>query len=70
MVCDFFYPNMGGVESHIYQVSQCLINRGHKVMVLEPFIRGKISRDLTKSCVRVLDKTRLIFSRINGPNVF
>ena len=32
MVCDFFYPNMGGVESHIYQVSQCLINRGHKVI--------------------------------------
>ncbi|XP_046860104.1 phosphatidylinositol N-acetylglucosaminyltransferase subunit A-like [Xenia sp. Carnegie-2017] len=34
MVCDFFYPNMGGVESHIYQVSQCLINRGHKVVIV------------------------------------
>ncbi|CAB4002423.1 Hypothetical predicted protein, partial [Paramuricea clavata] len=34
MVCDFFYPNMGGVESHIYQVSQCLINRGHKVVII------------------------------------
>lgn len=31
MVCDFFYPNMGGVESHIYQIAQCLIRRGHKV---------------------------------------
>ena len=31
MVSDFFYPNMGGVESHIYQLSQCLIQRGHKV---------------------------------------
>jgi len=34
MVSDFFYPNMGGVESHIYQLSQCLIARGHKVIVI------------------------------------
>ncbi|XP_068687854.1 phosphatidylinositol N-acetylglucosaminyltransferase subunit A-like [Montipora foliosa] len=34
MVSDFFYPNMGGVESHIYQLSQCLIQRGHKVVVV------------------------------------
>ena len=31
MVSDFFYPNMGGVESHLYQISQCLMKRGHKV---------------------------------------
>lgn len=34
MVCDFFYPNMGGVEMHIYQLSQCLIDRGHKVIMI------------------------------------
>ncbi|KAL9958833.1 hypothetical protein ACROYT_G035901 [Oculina patagonica] len=34
MVSDFFYPNMGGVESHIYQLSQCLIQRGHKVVIV------------------------------------
>lgn len=34
MVCDFFYPNMGGVESHIYQLSSCLIDRGHKVIIV------------------------------------
>ncbi|WAR14724.1 PIGA-like protein [Mya arenaria] len=34
MVSDFFYPNQGGVESHIYHLSQCLINRGHKVIVV------------------------------------
>ncbi|KAG9271003.1 phosphatidylinositol N-acetylglucosaminyltransferase subunit A [Astyanax mexicanus] len=33
MVSDFFYPNMGGVESHIYQLSQCLLERGHKVVI-------------------------------------
>jgi len=34
MVSDFFYPNMGGVESHIFQLSQCLLERGHKVIVV------------------------------------
>jgi len=34
MVSDFFYPNMGGVESHIFQVSQCLMERGHRVIVI------------------------------------
>jgi hypothetical protein len=31
MISDFFYPNMGGVEEHLYQISQCLIKRGNKV---------------------------------------
>jgi phosphatidylinositol glycan class A protein len=34
MVSDFFYPNMGGVEEHIYNLSQCLLERGHKVVVI------------------------------------
>ncbi len=34
MVSDFFYPLIGGVENHIYQLSQCLIERHHKVIVV------------------------------------
>ncbi|XP_050505677.1 phosphatidylinositol N-acetylglucosaminyltransferase subunit A isoform X2 [Diabrotica virgifera virgifera] len=34
MVSDFFFPNMGGVEEHIYNLSQCLLQKGHKVIVL------------------------------------
>lgn len=34
MVSDFFYPNMGGVEEHIYSLSQCLIANGHKVVIM------------------------------------
>ena len=34
MVSDFFFPNLGGVEMHIWSLSQCLIQRGHKVVVL------------------------------------
>ena len=33
MVSDFFLPNIGGVESHIYHLSQNLIERGHYVVV-------------------------------------
>lgn len=31
MISDFFYPNTGGVENHLYQLSSCLIQRGNKV---------------------------------------
>nr|SVE70389.1 EOG090X0515 [Daphnia similis]SVE71644.1 EOG090X0515 [Daphnia similis] len=34
MVSDFFYPNLGGVETHIFTLSQCLIKLGHKVVVI------------------------------------
>ena len=34
MVSDFFYPLIGGVENHIYQLSQCLIARQYKVIVV------------------------------------
>ncbi|XP_055389127.1 phosphatidylinositol N-acetylglucosaminyltransferase subunit A [Condylostylus longicornis] len=34
LVSDFFYPNMGGVEEHIFNLSQCLLANGHKVIVI------------------------------------
>lgn len=34
MVSDFFYPNEGGVENHIYALSTRLAARGHKVIVV------------------------------------
>jgi len=34
LVSDFFYPNMGGVESHLYQLAQCLLEQGHKVIIV------------------------------------
>ncbi|KAF2348907.1 Glycosyl transferase family 1 [Trinorchestia longiramus] len=34
MVSDFLYPNVGGVEEHIFQLSQCLLQRGHKVVAV------------------------------------
>lgn len=34
MVCDFFHPNIGGVENHIYILSVNLLRRGHKVVAV------------------------------------
>ncbi|CAK9299269.1 unnamed protein product [Gordionus sp. m RMFG-2023] len=34
MVSDFFYPNSGGVENHIYQLSTFLIQQGYKVIAV------------------------------------
>ncbi|KAJ6532761.1 transferase [Mycena vulgaris] len=34
MITDFFHPNFGGVENHVYMLSANLIRRGHKVIVI------------------------------------
>uniref|UniRef100_A0A1I7X3U9 PIGA domain-containing protein n=1 Tax=Heterorhabditis bacteriophora TaxID=37862 RepID=A0A1I7X3U9_HETBA len=34
LVSDFFCPNAGGVETHIYFLAQCLLQQGHKVVVI------------------------------------
>jgi phosphatidylinositol glycan class A protein len=34
MVSDFFFPQPGGIESHIYQLATKLVDRGHKVIVI------------------------------------
>lgn len=34
MVCDFFYPRLGGVENHIWSLAYQLLRLGHKVIVI------------------------------------
>ena len=34
MVCDFFYPRLGGVENHVWSLAYHLIRLGHKVIVI------------------------------------
>ena len=42
LICtDFAFPKFGGVETHGYQLAQCLIERGHKVT----FITNKFQGD-------------------------
>ena len=34
MVCDFFWPRLGGVEMHVWSLSQCLMKLGWRVVVI------------------------------------
>ncbi|KAK0416022.1 hypothetical protein QR680_012253 [Steinernema hermaphroditum] len=34
LVSDFFCPNAGGVETHIYSLGECLLKLGHRVIVI------------------------------------
>lgn len=44
MASDFFYPNTGGVEEHIFNLSQCLISKGHKVIALTHSYGDRVGR--------------------------
>lgn len=41
LVSDFFYPNLGGVETHLWCLAQCLLTRGHKVIVISHQYDGR-----------------------------
>lgn len=44
LVSDFFYPRLGGVEQHQYQLAQGLLRRGHKVIVVTGSYGNKFER--------------------------
>lgn len=59
MVSDFFYPNFGGVENHIYYLSQCLIKLGHKVTISLKYRqegRGGLGREEEEVVLRSFSK--------------
>jgi phosphatidylinositol glycan class A protein len=44
-VSDFFHPDVGGVETHMYHLAQNLRKRGHKVVVLTCMKTGLTNQD-------------------------
>lgn len=56
MVSDFFFPNVGGVEEHIYNLSQCLLQKGHKVVVITHSYGDRVGNFFLTSAVLVLYK--------------
>ena len=40
LATDFVAPKWGGVETHGYQLASCLIERGHKVIMISSMYRG------------------------------
>uniref|UniRef100_A0A4W3I0Z7 phosphatidylinositol N-acetylglucosaminyltransferase n=1 Tax=Callorhinchus milii TaxID=7868 RepID=A0A4W3I0Z7_CALMI len=71
MVSDFFYPNMGGVESHIYQLSQCLLERGHKVVVVtHAYGRRRGVRYLTRGLKVYHLPLRVMYNQSTATSLF
>jgi len=44
-VCPYFYPHVGGVESHVLTLSKELVKRGHEVHVLTALLPGMKERE-------------------------
>ncbi|KAI9263912.1 hypothetical protein EDC94DRAFT_606495 [Helicostylum pulchrum] len=71
MVSDFFYPNMGGVESHLYELSQRLIQRGHKVIIVtHAYGNRKGVRYLTNGLKVYYISAQVIYSEATIPSFY
>ena len=71
MVCDFFFPQPGGVESHIYQLSSKLIDRGHKVVIITHAYEGRTGiRYLTNGLKVYYVPFFVIYRQSTMPTVF
>ncbi|CAO2652600.1 Nn.00g008830.m01.CDS01 [Neocucurbitaria sp. VM-36] len=71
MVSDNFYPQPGGVESHMYQLSSKLIDRGHKVIVITHAYAGRTGvRYLTNGLKVYYVPFFVIYRETTFPTVF
>jgi phosphatidylinositol N-acetylglucosaminyltransferase subunit A len=61
LVCDFFYPRVGGVEVHVYQLSVALKRRGCKVIILTHQFKNRQGVKYMGNGVKVKFKNKLIF---------
>ncbi|KAL6705578.1 Phosphatidylinositol N-acetylglucosaminyltransferase GPI3 subunit [Coniothyrium glycines] len=71
MVSDNFFPQPGGVESHMYQLSSKLIDRGHKVIVVTHAYAGRTGvRYLTNGLKVYYVPFFVIYRETTFPTVF
>ena len=70
-VSDFFYPNVGGVEGHMYHLSQRLIQRGHKVVIITHSYPGRQGVKYLSSCVKVYYLPHfLVTDQVSLPTIY
>lgn len=71
MVSDFFFPQPGGVESHIYQLSSKLMDRGHKVIIITHAYDGRTGIRYLTNGIKVYHVPFLVIYRSSTfPTVF
>jgi phosphatidylinositol N-acetylglucosaminyltransferase subunit A len=71
MVSDNFFPQPGGVESHMYQLGTKLIDRGHKVIVITHAYQGRTGVHYLTNGLKVYHVPFLVIYReTTMPTVF
>ncbi|EEB09659.1 pig-A [Schizosaccharomyces japonicus yFS275] len=71
MVSDFFFPQPGGIESHIFQLSQRLIDLGHKVIVITHAYKDRTGvRYLTNGLTVYYVPFYTIYRETSFPSIF
>lgn len=71
MVTDFFYPQPGGVEFHVYYLSQNLISLGHSVVIITHDYKGRNSvRTLANGLKVYYIPFAIIYRNSTFPTVF
>ncbi|KUJ21536.1 glycosyltransferase family 4 protein [Mollisia scopiformis] len=71
MVSDNFFPQPGGVESHMYQLSTKLIDRGHKVIIITHAYEGRTGVRYLTNGLKVYHVPFLVIYRATTfPTVF
>lgn len=72
MASDFFYPNTGGVEAHIWQLGQCLVELGHKVIVITHAYGDRVGIRYMPNCLKVYYLPYILYPKqnIKWPFVF
>ncbi|BHF58739.1 hypothetical protein SprV_0100169400 [Sparganum proliferum] len=70
LICDCFYPNAGGVENHIYQLAQCLLLRGHRVIIVTHAYGGGWQRQGVRYMARGLKVYYIPYRPFYNQSVF
>ncbi|KAJ3204602.1 hypothetical protein HDU67_009406, partial [Dinochytrium kinnereticum] len=71
MVSDFFYPNVGGVESHLYFLSLELMRRGHKVIIVTHAYGDRVGvRYLTSGVKVYYVPLGLVYDQVSLPTLY
>ena len=70
-VCDFFYPKLGGVETHIWSLMQNLIKLGHKVVLITHNYKDRVGVRYMTNALKVYYCPDFVFhDGASFPNFF
>jgi phosphatidylinositol N-acetylglucosaminyltransferase subunit A len=70
-VCDFFYPKLGGVETHIWSLMQNLIKLGHKVVLVTHNYKDRVGVRYMTNALKVYYCPDFVFhDGASFPNFF